>query len=71
MTLFVLCFLLFLVGLYGVITRRNIIKIVLGLCIMEYSLNLFFVLIGYVHDGIAPIIIKGSLLWTRCHKPWC
>jgi len=60
MTLFVLCFLLFLVGLYGVITRRNIIKIVLGLCIMEYSLNLFFVLIGYVHDGIAPIIIKGS-----------
>lgn len=60
MTLFVLCFLLFLVGLYGVITRRNIIKIVLGLCIMEYSLNLFFVLIGYVHDGIAPIITKGS-----------
>ncbi len=60
MTLYVLCFFLFLVGLYGLITRRNIIKIVLSICIMEYSLNLFFVLIGYVHDGIAPIIIKGS-----------
>ena len=60
MTLFVLCFILFIVGLYGLITRRNIIKIVLSICIMEYSLNLFFVLIGYVHDGIVPIITKGS-----------
>ncbi len=60
MTLFILCFLLLLVGLYGVITRRNIIKIILGMCIMEYSLNLFFVLIGYVNDGVAPIISKGA-----------
>ncbi|MDP2423253.1 MAG: cation:proton antiporter subunit C [Bacteroidales bacterium] len=60
MTLFVLCFILFLVGMYGVITRRNMIKIILGLCIMEYSLNLFFVLIGYVKNGVAPIITKGT-----------
>lgn len=59
MTLYILCFLLFLVGLYGVITRRNVIKIVLGICIMEYSLNLLLVLIGYIEGGDAPILIRG------------
>jgi len=60
MTLFILCFILFLIGLYGVITRRNIIKIVLGICIMEYSMNLFLVLIGYIRDGVAPIVGQES-----------
>ncbi|MFO7721625.1 MAG: sodium:proton antiporter [Bacteroidales bacterium] len=60
MILFILCFILFLVGIYGIITRRNIIRIVLGLCIVEYSMNLFFVLVGYIHGGEAPIAVKGS-----------
>lgn len=60
MTLYILCFILFLIGLYGIITRRNIIKIVLSLCIIEYSLNLFFVLLGYTNNGIAPIVVKGA-----------
>jgi len=60
MILYFLCFVLFLVGLYGVITRRNVIKIVLGICIMEYSINLMLILIGYVHDGVAPIVVRGS-----------
>ena len=60
MILYLLCFVLFLVGLYGVITRRNVVKIVLGICIMEYSLNLLLVLIGYVYEGMAPIIVKGT-----------
>lgn len=60
MILYILCFVLFLVGLYGVITRRNVIKVVLGICIMEYSLNLLLILIGYVDAGIAPIVVKAS-----------
>jgi len=47
---------LFLVGLYGVITRRNLIKIIIALSIMEYSLNLFFILIGYRKGGEIPIL---------------
>jgi multisubunit Na+/H+ antiporter MnhC subunit len=47
---------LFLVGLYGVLTKRNIIKIVIALSIMEISMFLFFALIGYVEGGIAPIV---------------
>ncbi|MGQ9615634.1 MAG: sodium:proton antiporter [Spirochaetota bacterium] len=56
MIIYLLCILLFLVGLYGVITKRNLIKIVIGLAIMEYSVNLFLVLIGYIKGGTAPIL---------------
>lgn len=58
MITYLLCFVLFLVGLFGVLTKRNIIKIVIGLIIMELSLFLFFALIGYIDNGIAPIIVK-------------
>ena len=60
MIVYMLCFILFLTGLYGVLTRRNIIKIVIGLSIMEFSIFLFMALIGYTNDGIAPIIVKGE-----------
>ncbi len=53
---FILCFVLFLIGLYGVITRKNLIKIIIGLCIMEYSLNLLFIMVGYIDGGVAPIV---------------
>ena len=56
MTVYFLCLILFLVGLYGVVSKRNLIKIVIGLAIMEYSVNLFLILIGYIKGGTAPII---------------
>lgn len=56
MTVYILCFILFLVGLYGLITRRNLVKIVISLSIMEFSLFIFLELVGYIDGGIAPII---------------
>ncbi len=56
MTVYWLCFILFLVGLYGVITRRNLIKIAISLSIMEFSTFLIFALIGYTEGGVAPIV---------------
>ena len=56
MIVYLLCFILFLVGLYGVITRRNLIKIVISLSIMEFSTFLFFALVGYIDGGVAPIV---------------
>ncbi len=56
MIVYILCFILFLVGLYGVITRRNLIKIVISLSIMEFSIFLFFALIGYFEGGNVPIV---------------
>jgi len=55
MSLYLLCLVLFCVGLYGVLRKRNIVKIIVGLGIMEYAMNLFFVLLGYRFHGRAPI----------------
>jgi multicomponent Na+:H+ antiporter subunit C len=51
-----MCFLLFLVGLYGLVTQRNLIKIAISMSIMEFSTFLFFALIGYIEGGVAPIV---------------
>jgi len=55
MFIYFLCLILFCVGLYCALRRRNIIKIIIGLSIMEYAVNLFFILIGYRWQGRAPI----------------
>ncbi|MBN2030177.1 NADH-quinone oxidoreductase subunit K [bacterium] len=55
MIVYVLAILLFLIGLYGIVVKRNLIKIVISLMIMEYAINLFFALIGYREGGAAPI----------------
>ncbi len=59
MIVFILAIILFLVGLYGVLVKRNLIKMAIGLVIMEYSINLFFGLVGFREGGTAPIITKG------------
>lgn len=56
MTVYWLCFVLFLTGLYGVVISRNLIKIAISLSVMEFSSFLFFALIGYIEGGIAPIV---------------
>lgn len=48
--------LLIMLGLYGVLTNRNIIKIIISLNVFEIGLNLFIISIAYVKDGIAPIL---------------
>ncbi|MBU1077633.1 MAG: sodium:proton antiporter [Spirochaetes bacterium] len=60
MTLFILCITLFCIGLYGVLVKRNLIKIIIGLALVEYSINLFLILIGYIKGGKAPIVEKAA-----------
>jgi multicomponent Na+:H+ antiporter subunit C len=60
MSLYFLCFVLFCVGLYCVLRKRNIIKIIIGLAIIEYAVNLFLILIGYRLHGRAPIFSRGQ-----------
>ncbi|MBU6998707.1 MAG: cation:proton antiporter subunit C [Theionarchaea archaeon] len=47
---------LFLIGTFGCMTRRNFIKIVLCVDIMFLGLILFFVSLGYTEGGAAPIL---------------
>lgn len=53
---YALVFMLFMIGLYGVVVKRNLIKIIISLVIMETAINVFIVMIGYRTDGIAPIM---------------
>jgi len=55
MLIYIMCLMLFSIGLYCILRKRNIIKIVVGLIISEYAVNLFFVLLGYRMEGRAPI----------------
>jgi multicomponent Na+:H+ antiporter subunit C len=56
---YALCFLLFMIGLYCAVVKKNIIKIVIGLAVMEYAANLFLIMLGYRFGGIAPILDKS------------
>lgn len=49
------CIILFLIGIYAILTKRNLIKIAIGFCLIEYAVNLLFALIGYKKDALAPI----------------
>lgn len=60
MTEYFLCFILFAVGLYAVFVKRNLLKIIIGLAIMGYAINLLFILIGYKTGGEIPIIDRTS-----------
>lgn len=60
MIVYILCFALFLVGLYGVLTKRDLIKIILSVGIMGYAANLFLILFGYRSDAFYPILTEGK-----------
>lgn len=51
---------LFCVGLYALFIKRNLFKIIIGIAIMGYAVNLLFILIGYKKNAEMPIIEKAS-----------
>ena len=55
MIIYLLCLLLFFIGIYCILRKRNIIKIIVGIIISEYAVNLFFVLTAYRKMGRSPI----------------
>ena len=59
MTLYFLTMFLFVMGLYCLVAKKNIIKKIIGIVIIEYSINLFLILVGWRKGGIAPILMKG------------
>ena len=46
---------LVIVGLYAVLFRRNLIKMVIGITLIESGVNLFLITLGYREGSIAPI----------------
>ena len=58
--IYILTFTLLVVGIYAVVAKRNVIKIILGVLIIDYAVNMLLVLVGYRRDGVAPILSDGQ-----------
>lgn len=60
--IYLMCFILFSIGIYCILVKRNLIKIIIGIGIAEYAVNLFFILVGYRAEGRAPILAKQQVV---------
>lgn len=49
-------FALILIGFWGMLTQRNMIKIILGLAIVETGVQLVMVAFGFIEGRTAPIL---------------
>lgn len=47
---------LILLGLWGMLMQRNLIRIIIGFSLMDTGIHMVMVSIGYVTHGTAPII---------------
>ncbi|WP_416306616.1 cation:proton antiporter subunit C [Neptunicella sp. SCSIO 80796] len=56
---------LMMVGLYIVITQSNLIKKLLGLNIFQTSVFIFYISVGKVKDGTAPIFSDTASLYSN------
>lgn len=52
---FVVAALLVVLGIYTFLFKRNLIKLVIGISLVETGVNLFLAALGYRTAGIAPI----------------
>jgi multisubunit Na+/H+ antiporter MnhC subunit len=51
---------LIVIGVFGILTRRNIIKILLAINILQTGVNLLLVAVGWRPDGLAPIVTERT-----------
>lgn len=65
---YVLAIILLAIGVYAIVCKRNLIKVIIGVMIAEYAVNLFLLLMGYrlfrfgdrIEGGAAPILSRGQ-----------
>ena len=58
--IYVLAFGLLLIGVYALVAKKNIVRIIIGIAILGYAVNLLLVLVGYRRDGVPPILADGQ-----------
>ena len=56
---------LMMMGFYIVISRGNLIKKVIGLNIFQSSVFLFYITVGKVSGGTAPIVAEGFEVYSN------
>ncbi|GAI09650.1 unnamed protein product [marine sediment metagenome] len=60
---YLLTLILLVVGLYALVAKKNLIKIIIGVLTIEYAANLLLLLVGFrapkKGPPVAPILTKG------------
>jgi len=66
-TIYILAFVLLLIGVYGVVAKKNVIKIIVAVLVIDYAVNLLLILVGYrtapgaaAQLGQPPILPEGQ-----------
>lgn len=54
--------LMLVIGISALVTKRNLIKIIMSLHVMGSAVNLFLISLGYRHDSVAPIFTNAPSL---------
>ena len=54
--------LLILIGFWGLLTRKNMIKMILSIALAETGLQLIMIAVGYLPGRTAPILDSKTLL---------
>lgn len=52
---------LIIIGLYIVLTKRNLIKVIIGLDLFETGIFILLICAGYVRGGTAPIFSRAGI----------
>ncbi len=58
---FITAVVVILLGLYAALVKRSLIKVVIGLSILDSGINLLLISVGYLTSGTAPIFSPGLL----------
>lgn len=62
MNVYLMCLVLFALGLYCILRKRNIMKMIIGIIISEYAVNLFLITVAYRMEGRAPILAPDQTI---------
>ncbi|MEA3356686.1 MAG: NADH-quinone oxidoreductase subunit K [Candidatus Bipolaricaulota bacterium] len=60
---------LILVGLYIILVKSNLIKVIIGIHLLDTGVNVLLVAVGYIKGGTAPIFTRTSLAPTQFVDP--
>ncbi len=61
MIYYVAAFSLILIGTYAVLVKKNMVKIVLGLSLIDSGVNILLISLGYIKGKTAPIFSTPAL----------
>ncbi len=63
------CFALVLIGLYIVLVKTNLVKVIIGINLIDTGVNLFLVSVGYIRMGTAPIFSEDGAAGKQMVDP--